>query len=608
MGVGNAAQTPSSGERRVLALFSDDRLLPANELLDRGLREALLSDGSDIAYFSEYLDSARLPGPGHREALSHYLMAKYGAWPLDAIVAAGRPALQFLLANRRDLFPDVAIVYAGVVAPELDARDSGPPVIALTSDFDVAPTLDLALHLQPETSHVVIVSGSGERERQLTEPLRRAAAAYANRVRFRWLTNQAMAQIQGELRNVAPQTIVIYTALYRDESGQQFVPQQALRRVTAASVAPVYGPFETYVGEGVVGGRMVTWSSTGRAVGRTIKRLLAGESPEVVQREESISQSTLVDWRQLQRWRINPGRLPSGAVVLFQEPGFWQMYWREALVAGAIGVVQLVLIASLAVALRRRRQADSIRLKAEARVAQVRNELAHAARVTTIGELSATLAHELNQPLAAILSNAQAARRWLQRGDPDMAEVRAVVDDIIRDDKRAGEIIHRMRAMLKKSDGRRTAVDLVTVVRDVAGLLNSERAVGDVELSLQTPQERMVVEADEVQTQQVVLNLMKNGIDAIVGSGATRRHVRVVVSRDGRRAVVRVTDSGGGIPEDVRPHIFDPFFSTKAQGLGIGLAICRRIAEAHGGEMEMESGAPGETTFRFSLPLAEPRP
>lgn len=591
----------------LLALYSDDRLLPANILVDESLRLTLGVGRTDaVAYYSEFLEAARFPGDTHRGHLRDYLRATYQAHPPGVVFAGGRPALEFLLDNRQDLFAGVPIVFAGLSESEIPRERLDANVIGLAAQVDFAPAVELALRLQPDTTHVVVVAGSAERERALRDRLKAVAVGFEGRLTFISLTDLPMAELQQQLSALPPHTVVLYSTLFRDGAGQSFVPVRALELLSAASSAPIYGSFETYVGSGAVGGTLQTWEDTGSKAGAIALRVLAGEDPQHVIQGQVVAATTIVDWRQMRRWHIPEANLPPGTVIRFREPTFWETYWKAAALIAAVGIAQLSLITWLAVALQRRRQADATRLRAEARAAQLRGELNHATRVTTMGELAATLAHELNQPLAAILSNAQAARRWLAGSHPDLDEIRAIVGDIITDDKRAGEIIHRMRAMLRKSDHKRAPIDLARVVQDTAALLNSELVAANVRLMLNLPAEPLVVDADEVETQQVLLNLMKNGIDAIADNGMRVRELRVSASRPHNYAVVTVHDTGGGMSDDTRARLFDPFFTTKAKGLGMGLAICRRIAEAHGGKLDVGAASEGGATLVLSLPLAAP--
>ena len=220
-----------------------------------------------------------------------------------------------------------------------------------------------------------------------------------------------------------------------------------------------------------------------------------------------------------------------------------------------------------------------------------------------MGELATSLAHELNQPLAAILANAQAARRLLLAAEPDIAEVRASLDDIVDDDKRAGEVIRRMRALVRKDEFRPEPVDLNEVVRDVRRLLAHDAARRGVTVTLELAPGLPPVRGDAVQLQQVVLNLLVNAFDAVAGCPHERRQV-VVRTREHLAGAVElmVEDAGDGIPESHVRELFEPFFTTKQDGLGMGLSISRSILELHGGEISAQAAPGGGARFRCVLP------
>jgi C4-dicarboxylate-specific signal transduction histidine kinase len=241
---------------------------------------------------------------------------------------------------------------------------------------------------------------------------------------------------------------------------------------------------------------------------------------------------------------------------------------------------------------------------AEAEVSRQRAELTHVARVSTMGELAASVAHELSQPLGAILRNAEAAELFLQHPSPDMEEVRAILTDIRKDDQRAGAVIDRMRSMLKRRGVEHGPVDLNVLVGEVISLVRFDADSRKVRLEFEPTSSLPPVHGDRVQLQQVMLNLLLNGMDAMKDLTPDRRRVTVRLRVAGAQVEVAVSDTGHGIPEDKLPRVFEPFFTTKPNGLGIGLAISRRIIEAHGGRLWAENNAAGGATFAFSLPVA----
>jgi PAS domain S-box-containing protein len=242
------------------------------------------------------------------------------------------------------------------------------------------------------------------------------------------------------------------------------------------------------------------------------------------------------------------------------------------------------------------------------RAEDARQELAHASRLALVGELTASITHEINQPLGAILSNADAAEMLLDATPQSLDEVRQILADIRKDDLRASEVIRRLRALLGKHTLENQPVDLNELTADILVLVRAEtrrRRVGvETELAPDLPR----VRGDRVQLQQVLLNLLLNGMEAMAAMpGEKRLTVRTALYQDD--VEIAVSDCGTGIPEDRLPHVFDPFFSTKKDGMGLGLSLARSIVEAHGGHIWAENNSPAGATFRFALPVSsEPEP
>jgi PAS domain S-box-containing protein len=246
------------------------------------------------------------------------------------------------------------------------------------------------------------------------------------------------------------------------------------------------------------------------------------------------------------------------------------------------------------------------RKEAESELQRNRQELAHVARLSAMGELAASLAHELNQPLTAILSNAQAAQRFLAAKPADWAEVREILKDIVQDNNRAGEVIRRMRAMVKKEKLEFAPVDLASVISDVVLLVHSDAVLHNVRVSLEPNPDLPPARGDRVQLQQVILNLLLNAFDAVRDCPADERRVVVQTERDAAGIVkVAVRDCGTGLGGDNLAKIFQPFYTTKRDGLGMGLSISRSIIEAHGGRLWAENNADCGATFYFTVPVGE---
>ena len=235
---------------------------------------------------------------------------------------------------------------------------------------------------------------------------------------------------------------------------------------------------------------------------------------------------------------------------------------------------------------------------------QVQTELAHVTRVMTLGELTASIAHEVNQPLAAIVTNGNATLRWLGGATPNMSEARQAVERIIKDSYRASEVISRIRTLVKKAPPRNDLVDLNEVIVEVFALAQNEARRNRVALKQQLKNDLPLVRGDRVQLQQVILNLIVNGLEAIAKNKDGARELIVSSNQDDADGVIiAVRDSGEGLDAANLERAFDAFYTTKPDGMGMGLAISRTIIEAHGGRLWATSNSPQGAVFQFTLPV-----
>jgi len=244
----------------------------------------------------------------------------------------------------------------------------------------------------------------------------------------------------------------------------------------------------------------------------------------------------------------------------------------------------------------------SARRQSELELEQQRNELAHLSRVTMLSELSGSLAHELNQPLTAILSNAQAALRFMAGNEPKLDEVRDILQDIVSDDRRAGEIIQGLRLLLKKGERKKAQLDINEVIESVLRLTRSDLLNSNIALTTRLAPDLPPIMGDPVQLQQVLLNLVANSCEAMRDNSPGERQLLVSSQPAARDAIqICVADQGRGIPPESLELIFDSFFTTKKEGLGLGLSVCRQIIAAHDGVLWAENTPEQGASFFFTL-------
>ena len=233
-----------------------------------------------------------------------------------------------------------------------------------------------------------------------------------------------------------------------------------------------------------------------------------------------------------------------------------------------------------------------------------RRELSHVARVTTVGELSAALAHQLNQPLAAILSNAQAAKRFLESDSYDLQETKDILASIIEEDQRASQVIKELSAFLKREDVAMTPININDIIQETISHVKSEADSKNITMKIVLESELPSTLGNSIQLQQVLLNLISNGFDTITDRNSDRREMIIRTSNpDGKTIQVDVHDSGTGINKKEMEKIFEPFHTSKPSGMGIGLSINKKIIETHGGKIWAENAADGGAIFSFTLPI-----
>ena len=416
-----------------------------------------------------------------------------------------------------------------------------------------------------------------------------------------WTDELSFEALLKQASALSPHTAIFWELMIVDAAGVVHEGDMPLTRLHAVANAPIFSYDESFFGRAIVGGPLLLVADSSRQAAAVAVRILGGAKPSEISTPPVQFASPLFDWREMQRWGISESRLPPGSEILFRRPTAWDQYRWQILAAAAVLLLQAAMITGLLYEHRRRRNA-------EIETRQRMSELAQLNRQATAGELSASIAHELNQPLGAILNNTESASIILNSPSPDLEEIKTIVDEIRRDDQRATEVIRRLRQLLGKSAIEAQDIDLNETVSEVFEFLAVQAAVRDVMLKSKLAQGPLRVSGDRIQLQQVVVNLVVNGMESVVGANNGRREVTSSTSVDEASATISIANSGPGVPSDKLKAIFEPFFTTKGDGMGMGLSIARTIVEAHGGRIWAENHTAGGAVFHVSLPLAKANP
>jgi signal transduction histidine kinase len=581
----------------VLFLDEDEAARPGYQTMVGGFRKRLAQSlPGKVAIYQENLDLSRFSHPDYHDQKLQWLRQKYQGKQFNVVVACGLSSIKLASESCREFWPDAQIIGLCSKPQQEMPHGEAAPVALLTVKLDVAGTLDAARTLMPGASRLVVVVGAKSAYAGMNEFVLQEAEAAAARhgLVMESLAGLPLAETCHRLSLLPRDVFVLYSSVRLEGEGRAYTPREAMSELSRASEVPIFGLSKSLLGYGITGGVMLRPEQMGRELADMTAEALTAPPGKAVASRESRAQATLFDWRELQRFGLSPERLPEGAEIRFVPPSLWKTHRNAVLGSIVLFGGESALIAAFIVQLRRRR-------KAEQKVLLQRDQLAHVGRVSSLGQLAASIAHELNQPLGAILRNAGAAERLLEKAEPDLRELRAIVADIRADDSRASTVIERMRVLLTRQALDFKALDLKEVLDEVAGLLNYEAMKRGVALQVVTAPGLPSVHGDRVHLQQMVINLVLNAMDAVQGKPDGAVVLEAESDASTGLIMLRVRDNGQGIPESLRSTLFEPFQSSKPAGMGMGLAISQTIAEAHEGVLQVESSSPAGTCFCCTL-------
>lgn len=713
---------------RILFLHAFNYTFPATTAISEAARKRLLESAPHkIEIDAEFLDLARSFDPAHEDRMVSFLRDKYARSPPDVVITLGSLALPFIVKHRAAIAPAVPVVFTSISRATYAASRPPPDVTGIITEFDLQKTLALAKLLQPNSRRVVMIAGSAEVDRRWQTQARTAMQAHAE-FETTYLFGLPYDTLVAELGRVPADAMVIVLTVFADGTGKTFVPAEVATALAAISPAPVYSPYDTYLGNGTVGGFIETFESVGIAAADLALEIIAGADPATVPPRTNPGQAYRVDARAMRRWNLPESNLPADAVVLFKKPTIWDLHHNLVLAALGVSALQMSVAGALLIQRRRRQHAEALLKESEERMtftaasvnvalwqfnratnelwateharalfglgqdipltrdallaaihaedragainslsraantdhaasadirvtrdgeprwirirarfqpdrqgnpnqvsgifidvteqkmaemetALQRQEVAHLMRVSVLGELSGAIAHEINQPLTAIQSNAETGLDLLAAASPDLAELRDVLQDIVDDNRRASNVIQRLRNLLRKGETTPAPVDVNELVTSTLSLLHNELVSRRISVSLELAGELPATVADPVQLQQVLLNLLVNAMDAMASTPASERNIAISTSCTPTKMIeVRLKDCGQGIQPEAASRVFEPFYTTKPNGLGLGLAICSTVVEAYGGEVELANDETGGAVASLSLPAQSLNP
>jgi signal transduction histidine kinase len=588
--------------RTILFLDEDTPIYPWFRQMSEAFYATIKTETANPPFvFIENLGIDAYATADYFNILRSHFREKYRDKAIGVIVTDASRELAYTLRLRDELWPRIPVVLAGIQERRAARLSLPPNVTGFTFRHQLQDIVATADALIPALKRVVLAGSRIERGGWRQDFLEDLPDV---RTRFDVidLTGLSMAELRQRLTDLPGDSAVVYVGFSTDVTGERYLPNEASQLVAEAANRPTFVDSETFIGKGSVGGLVVSPSSIGRVAARFALRILDGENASsipITNSEEILR--PVFDWRQLHRWGLSENRLPVGSEVRFRSPTAWEQYRWQIMLISAVLVLQSLLITGLFYEHRRRRQAE---VEASRRMA----ELAHMNRSAAIGQMSASIVHEINQPLAAIVLNAGTGLRWLAKDRPNVEKAAHALKNIVGNGNRASQVVQTLRDMFKKEISNRTLVDVNDAIRAVLTLLRIELEEHEIVTNATLKEGLPHVMADRVQLQQVIFNLITNAIEAMSSTAAGSRILRLrSEATDTGECIVAIEDSGPGIEPETLKRIFEPFFTSKSKGMGMGLSICRSIVEAHGGRLWVAGNTPRGSVFQFVLPVAAGR-
>jgi signal transduction histidine kinase len=599
---GNSQQNQDSKNILILFAYASDG--PAYRRILKGIEEEIANQfGSNYTLHAEYLDIAKYPQNNFPSEVFDKYNEKYRDIILDLLICVGVGIIDPVKKNADDY-----LLGLPTIVLDLDFSNFGYETDFLLNDktavlplkFNIDKTFSTALSLFPEATSISFISGTSRLDKFLTSVTKEAAGKIIGNKKITFDTDLSMNETL-QLVKKLPDSTIIFIPYYTTDS--KLVPYhntEAIRLIRSEANAPIFHLSDLGLGEGAVGGYIMNFAKAGSLTGKVAVKILNGDDPNSIVITENDYYDYAFDWRELKRWNIADSDLiPEESTILFKEVNFIDEYkW----ILGAVLlflVLQSMMIANLIRLNRNQKLMTKKVIETENRY----REFLHEDRSLRLGQLTASLSHELNQPLTAILSTAQAGINFINSNEATPELLKQIFQKIVENDKRGASILSSIRGMMKLESRKKEKTDINSLVNEVAAVYKNEASMYGIQLIVRLLDEPVYIFADGIQIQQVLLNLILNASQSMQRSNSEHNAIDISQATNNGEVVISVRDYGNGIDESIKEKLFKPFVTLKKEGMGIGLSICRSIVEDHEGKIWAENMTDGGAKFSFSLKL-----
>jgi signal transduction histidine kinase len=589
--------------KNIVVFFSFGSNVPAFENILNGLKEATRdSKNASINIMTEYLDLGRSENDDYARFIITMYNNKLKEFNADLLITVGPGVNDALMKYGSSMMKELNIINVDLNLPgrtklaDLNIKNGKEILLK----FKAAETLRAAFALFPEYRNVYVISGVSPIDKYYTSLIRKCENEFEPSHNFNFITDLSLDSTIRFVRTIPRNSVVIVPAYLQDATNIPFSTPEVMEIISRNAQAPV---FLTITDAGVktrggIGGYLFSYTNLGKETGRIAREILNGKHIQDITVNENSFYEYFYDWKELERWHLTDSKaIPSGSIFFNKDTSFFEDY-KWYILASLLFLISQAMIIIYQFRLNRRQKAMTHQML---ETEKMYSELIREDRMAKMTELTASLAHELNQPLNAIMINVQAGLQFLETGKLNEKLSRDILERIGRDDKRAGELLASVRSMMKLEIRGIEKVDINSVIRETVNIYQSEASSQHIRIIMKSAAENPMVFADKIQIQQILLNFLSNAARAMKSNLPENKIIEITLLSEKNMVTVSVRDYGTGIDKTIKEHMFDPFITTSDIGFGIGLALCRSIIERHKGEIWAENMEDAGARFSFRL-------
>ena len=588
--------------KTIVVFFSMSANLPAYQNFMEGFRNVLSNESNDrYNLIVEYLDVGR----SQDDAYVRHIVAMYNEKlknsRIDLIISF--PPLTYSILEKYGLnaLNDTPVIMIEPDPPFDSTYHYSPKanILQLKLKFQIPKTLNTIFELFPDNRDVYIINGNSIVDRYFASLVHQNTEVFKSSHRFIYITGISLDSTIQVVGRIPENSIVIIPMYLTDIKNISFSTPEAIGMIANHCKAPVFPLFDSFIKtSGGIGGYIFSYISLGKETGKIARDVLNGKNLKDIVIDETAYYKNIYDWQELKKWNLLGSKaIPSSSIFVNKDIDFFSEYKWQIFILLLVVISETVLIIYLFKL--NRRQKEIARQKTENEY--LYREVIREDRLSRMSELTASLSHELNQPLTAILYNAQAGKRFLQSGRLDDKQASEIFENIIEDDKRAGSLISSVRSLMKLETREKEKVNLNALIQETISIFIAEAVKQHIQISTSLPDEPVFVFGDKIQLQQVLLNFMSNAAIAMKHNDPGNKTIEILQNFNKDSVTISIRYSGPGIEDSIKEKIFKPFVTSSSSGFGVGLAVSKSIIDRHNGEIMADSIQGGGAEFSFKL-------